>query len=407
MPEAVIVATARTPIGRAMKGSLKDIRPDDLSLQVVQGLLAQVPQLDPTLVEDMYWGTAYPEGRAGNNLARIIAVLAGLDGLPGSTVNRFCASSTQTMRMAFHAIKAGEGDVFISGGVECVSQMTSFRGAGESDAGMLNAAFDEARARTTATAESNATWTDPREQGLIPDVYMAMGQTAENVATSRGISRARQDEWGVRSQNRAEQAIKDGFFAREILPVTLPDGTVVSTDDGPRAGVTIEAVSALAPVFRPEGTITAGNCCPLNDGASGVIIMSDTKAKELGITPLARILSTGVSGLSPEIMGMGPVEASRRALARAGMTIGDVDLYEINEAFAVQVLGSADDLGMDLDRLNVHGGAIALGHPFGSTGTRIMTTLLNGLRARDASIGLETMCVGGGQGMAIIVERLS
>lgn len=407
MPEAVIVATARTPIGRAMKGSMKDIRPDDLSVQVVQALLAKVPELSPTDVEDLYWGTAYPEGRAGNNLARIIAVLSGFDAIPGATVNRFCASSTQTMRMAFHAIKAGEGDVFISGGVESVSQMLGFRGAGESDAQVLNPLFADAQARTLETAASNATWTDPREQGLLPDAYIAMGQTAENVATSRGISRERQDEWGVLSQNRAEAAINAGFFQREILPVTMPDGTVVSTDDGPRAGVTLEAVQGLKPVFREEGTVTAGNCCPLNDGASGVVVMSDTRAKQLGITPLARIVSTGVSGLPPEIMGMGPVEASRQALRRAGMTIDDIDLYEINEAFAVQVLGSADDLGMDHDKLNVHGGAIALGHPFGSTGTRIMTTLINGLQSRDKQFGLETMCVGGGQGMAIIIERLS
>ena len=407
MPEAVIVATARTPIGRAMKGSMKDIRPDDLSVQVVQALLAKVPELSPTDVEDLYWGTAYPEGRAGNNLARIIAVLSGFDAIPGATVNRFCASSTQTMRMAFHAIKAGEGDVFISGGVESVSQMLGFRGAGESDAQVLNPLFADAQARTLETAASNATWTDPREQGLLPDAYIAMGQTAENVATSRGISRERQDEWGVLSQNRAEAAINAGFFEREILPVTMPDGTVVSTDDGPRAGVTLEAVQGLKPVFREEGTVTAGNCCPLNDGASGVVVMSDTRAKQLGITPLARIVSTGVSGLPPEIMGMGPVEASRQALRRAGMTIDDIDLYEINEAFAVQVLGSADDLGMDHDKLNVHGGAIALGHPFGSTGTRIMTTLINGLQSRDKQFGLETMCVGGGQGMAIIIERLS
>ncbi|HQH08546.1 MAG TPA: beta-ketoacyl synthase N-terminal-like domain-containing protein, partial [Phycicoccus sp.] len=252
MPEAVIVATARTPIGRAMKGSMKDIRPDDLSVQVVQALLAKVPELSPTDVEDLYWGTAYPEGRAGNNLARIIAVLSGFDAIPGATVNRFCASSTQTMRMAFHAIKAGEGDVFISGGVESVSQMLGFRGAGESDAQVLNPLFADAQARTLETAASNATWTDPREQGLLPDAYIAMGQTAENVATSRGISRERQDEWGVLSQNRAEAAINAGFFQREILPVTMPDGTVVSTDDGPRAGVTLEAVQGLKPVFREE-----------------------------------------------------------------------------------------------------------------------------------------------------------
>jgi len=407
MTEAVIVATSRTPIGRAFKGSLKDIRPDDLSVQVVNALLEQVPGLDPALVEDLYWGCAEPSGRHGSNMARVIAVLAGLDHLPASTVNRFCASSTQTMRMAFHAIKAGEGDIFISGGVECVSQYMGFAGAGGSAEDAMNPKFADAQARTAELAASNATWTDPREEGLLPDIYVSMGQTAENVATFRGISRERQDEWGVTSQNRAEAAIKSGFFAREITPVTLGDGTVVSTDDGPRPGVTLEALQGLNPVFRENGSVTAGNCCPLNDGASGVIVMSDTKAKELGITPLARIVSTGVSGLSPEIMGLGPVEASRQALARAGMSIGDMDLYEINEAFAAQVLPSADDLGMDFDKLNVHGGAIALGHPFGSTGTRIMTTLLNGLQARDGQLGLETMCVGGGQGMAIIVERLS
>ncbi|MDO5504013.1 MAG: acetyl-CoA C-acetyltransferase [Actinomycetia bacterium] len=407
MTEAVIVATSRTPIGRAFKGSLKDVRPDDLSAQVVQALLEKTPELDPALVEDLYWGCAEPSGRHGSNMARVIAVLAGLDGLPGATVNRFCASSTQTMRMAFHAIKAGEGDIFISGGVECVSQYTDFAGAGGSAEDTMNPKFAEATERTAAIAASNETWTDPREDGKLPDIYISMGQTAENVATFRGISRQRQDEWGVTSQNRAEAAIKDGFFEREITPVTLADGSVLSTDDGPRAGVTLEAVQGLKPVFREDGTVTAGNCCPLNDGASGVLIMSDTKAKELGVTPLARIVSTGVSGLSPEIMGLGPVEASQQALARAGMTIGDMDLYEINEAFAAQVLPSADDLGMDFDKLNVHGGAIALGHPFGSTGTRVMTTLLNGLTARDGQFGLETMCVGGGQGMAIIVERLS
>ena len=407
MTEAVIVATSRTPIGRAFKGSLKDIRPDDLSVQVVSALLEQVPGLDPTHIDDLYWGCAEPSGRHGSNMARVIAVLAGLDTLPASTVNRFCASSTQTMRMAFHAIKAGEGEVFVSGGVECVSQYTNWAGAGGSAEDTMNPRFSDAQARSEEMARTNQTWTDPREQGLVPDVYLSMGQTAENVATMRGISRQRQDEWGVTSQNRAEKAIADGFFEREITPVTLADGTVVTKDDGPRPGVTLEAVQALNPVFREDGTITAGNCCPLNDGASGVVIMSDTKAAELGLTPLARIVSTGVSALSPEIMGLGPVEASKQALARASMTIGDMDLYEINEAFAAQVLPSADDLGMDFDKLNVHGGAIALGHPFGSTGTRIMTTLLNGLQARDGQFGLETMCVGGGQGMAIVVERLS
>jgi acetyl-CoA C-acetyltransferase len=405
--EAVIVSTARTPIGRAFKGSLKDIRPDDLSVQVISAALAKIPELDPTLVEDLYWGCAEPSGKHGSNMARVVAVLAGFDGLPGSTINRFCASSVQTTRMAYHAIKAGEGDIFVSGGVECVSQYTSWAGAGGSSGDDQNPRFAGPAARSEQMAKSNETWTDPRQEGLLPDVYLSMGQTAENVATMRGISRERQDEWGVSSQNRAEKAIADGFFEREIAPVTLGDGTVVSKDDGPRAGVTLEALQGLNPVFREQGTITAGNCCPLNDGAAAVVVMSDTRAKELGLTPLARVVSTGVSGLSPEIMGLGPVEASRQALARAGMTIGDMDLYEINEAFAAQVLPSADDLGMDFDKLNVHGGAIALGHPFGSTGARITTTLLNGLAARDGQFGLETMCVGGGQGMAIIYERLS
>jgi acetyl-CoA C-acetyltransferase len=405
--EAVIVSTARTPIGRAFKGSLTQMRPDDLSVQVIRAALAKVPELDPTFVEDLYWGCAEPSGRHGSNMARVVSVLAGFDGLPGATINRFCASSVQTTRMAYHAIRAGEGEVFLSGGVECVSQYTSWAGAGGSAGDDQNPVFAEAQDRSAATAASNETWHDPREDGRVPDVYLSMGQTAENVATLRGVSRERQDEWGVTSQNRAEKAIADGFFEREIAPVTLPDGTLVSRDDGPRAGVTLEGVSQLQPVFREHGTITAANCCPLNDGAAAVVVMSDTRAAELGVTPLARVVSTGVSALSPEIMGLGPVEASRQALARAGMTIDDMDLYEINEAFAAQVLPSADDLGMDLDKLNVHGGAIALGHPFGSTGARITTTLLNGLQARDGQLGLETMCVGGGQGMAIIYERLS
>jgi acetyl-CoA C-acetyltransferase len=407
MSEAVIVSTARSPIGRAFKGSLKDIRPDDLAVAVLGAALAKIPDLNPRLVEDLYLGCAEPSGEAGANLARVVSVLAGFDHLPGATINRFCASSLQTTAMAFHAIKAGEGDVFISGGVESVSRYSEFAGAGGTKAEIQNPKFAQVQARSAQMTADNSTWTDPRGQGLLPDIYISMGQTAENVATYRGISRARQDEWGVISQNRAEKAIVDGFFAREITPITRPDGTVVSTDDGPRAGVTLEAVSGLKPVFRDTGTITAGNCCPLNDGAAAVVIMSDTKARELGLTPLARVVSTGVTALSPEIMGMGPVEASRLALARAGMSINDMDLIELNEAFAVQVLASVDDLGIDTDRLNVHGGAIALGHPFGATGARITTTLLNGLTARDGQFGLETMCVGGGQGMAIIFERLS
>jgi acetyl-CoA C-acetyltransferase len=407
MPEAVIVATARSPIGRAFKGSLTQVRPDDLAVTIVGAALDKVPGLDPADIDDLMLGCAEPEGEQGENMARRVAVLLGLDSLPGTTVNRFCASSVQTSRMAFHAIKAGEGDVFISAGVECVSHYAAFKGAGVSREEFRNPTFDQAQARTAATAASNETWHDPREDGLLPDVYVMMGQTAENLATSRGITRAEQDEFGVRSQNLAEKAIADGFFEREIVPVTTPDGTVVSRDDGPRPGVTLEGVSGLKAAFREQGTVTAGNCCPLNDGAAAVVIMSDTKAAALGLTPLARIVSTGVSGLSPEIMGLGPVEASRRALALAGMSIGDMDLVEINEAFAAQVIPSYRDLGIDIDRLNVHGGAIALGHPFGSTGARITTTLLNGLASRDKEWGLETMCVGGGQGMAMVLQRLS
>jgi acetyl-CoA C-acetyltransferase len=291
--------------------------------------------------------------------------------------------------------------------VECVSRYRGFGSAGVDPADTHNPIFAAAEERSLATATDNRTWHDPRADGLLPDIYIAMGQTAENVATQRGISRAEQDEFGVRSQNLAEKAIANQIFDAEIAPVTLSDGTVVTTDDGPRPGTTMEAVSALKPVFRPNGTVTAGNCCPLNDGAAAVVIMSDRRAHELGLTPLARIVTTGVSALSPEIMGLGPVEASRRALANAGMTINDIDLVEINEAFAVQVIASARDLDLDLERLNVHGGAIAFGHPFGCTGARIMTTLLNAMRVRDVQFGLETMCVGGGQGMAIIMERLT
>ncbi|GAB2691405.1 acetyl-CoA C-acetyltransferase [Thalassiella azotivora] len=407
MPEAVIVSTARSPIGRAFKGSLKDVRPDDLAATIVKAALDKVPGLDPAELDDLYLGCAEPWGEHGMNMARVVAVLAGYDHLPASTVNRFCASSVQTTRMAFHAIKAGEGEAFVSAGVEMVSRYKNFAGAGQGTDDWLNPVFGDAQARSAELARTNETWTDPRQQGNLPDVYLAMGQTAENVATFKGVSRQAQDEWAVESQNRAEKAQADGFFAREITPVTAPDGTVVDTDDSPRAGVTLEAVQSLKPVFREDGTVTAGNCCPLNDGAAALVVMSDSKARDLGLTPLARVVSTGATGLSPEIMGLGPVEASRQALARAGMTVDDIDLFEINEAFAAQVLPSADELGIPYDRLNVHGGAIALGHPFGMTGARITTTLLNGLQTADKQFGLETMCVGGGQGMAIIYERLS
>jgi acetyl-CoA C-acetyltransferase len=406
MAEAVIVAVARSPIGRAFKGSLRDLRPDDLAASIVRAALDKVPQLDPADIDDLMLGCGLPGGEAGFNMGRVVAVLLGCDHLPGTTLTRYCASSLQTTRMALHAIKAGEGDVFVSAGVETVSRHT--KGSSDSCPDTVNPVFDASRARTEkTTGGTRAPWHDPRDDSDLPDAYIAMGQTAENVARLRGIGRAEQDEFGVRSQNLAERAITSGFYAREITPITLPDGTTVDRDDGPRSGVTLEALAALKPVFRPDGTVTAGNCCPLNDGAAAVVVMSDRKAGDLGITPLARIVSTGVSALSPEIMGLGPVEASRQALSRAGMTIDDVDLVELNEAFAAQVIPSYRELRIDLDRLNVHGGAIAVGHPFGMTGARITNTLLNGLTTLDRSVGLETMCVGGGQGMAMIIERLS
>jgi acetyl-CoA C-acetyltransferase len=406
MPEAVIVAAARSPIGRAFKGSLVDIRPDDLAVHMVRAALDQVPQLDPSRLDDLMLGCGLPGGEQGFNLGRVVSVLLGYDHLPGTTITRYCSSSLQTTRMALHAIKAGEGHAFISAGVEMVSRF--IKGSSDSAPDTHNPLFADAEAHSKALTKGGVdNWDDPRAAGALPDVYIAMGQTAENLARLHNVSREDMDHFGVRSRNLAEKAIANGFFAREITPVTLPDGRVVDTDDGPRAGVSYEAVSGLKPVFRPDGLITSGNCCPLNDGAAALIVMSDTLAAELGITPLARVISTGVSGLSPEIMGLGPVEASKKALALAGMTIDDVDLVEINEAFAAQVLPSARELGIDEAKLNVNGGAIAIGHPFGMTGARITTTLLNGLRTHDKSIGLETMCVGGGQGMAMVLERLN
>lgn len=404
MPEAVIVSTARTPIGRAVKGSLKDLRADDLATHAVLAALAKIPELDPTQIDDLMLGVGQPAGESGNNLARAVAVLAGFDHLPGVTVNRYCSSSLQTTRMALHAIRAGEGDVFISAGVETVSRY--FNGTSDNPEGQ-NPTFSEAQSRTVARAHDSRQWTDPRAENQLPDVYIAMGQTAENVAQVKGVSRAEQDAFAVRSQRRAEAAVAYGFWARDIAPVLLPDGSEVSTDDCPRTDVTLDAVAALPPVFRRHGTVTAGNACPLNDGAAAVVVMSDTKAAALGITPLARIVSTGVTALSPEIMGVGPVEASKHALQRANLTIGDIDLVEINEAFAAQVIPSMRELGIDEDRVNVNGGAIALGHPFGMTGARITSTLINSMVFHDKQFGLETMCVGGGQGMAMILERLS
>jgi acetyl-CoA C-acetyltransferase len=406
--EAVIVSTARSPIGRAYKGSLKEMRADDLTVQMVRAALDKVPQLDPAAITDLMLGCGLPGGEQGANMGRNVAVLLGYDHLPGTTITRYCSSSLQTTRMAFHAIRAGEGDAYISAGVEAVSRFV--KGTSDQIEGqdLLNPLFAEAMTRAERRAEGDApVWRDPREDGLLPDVYIAMGQTAENVQQLLGMSRREQDEFAVRSQNLTEKAIANGFWAKDITPVTLPDGTVVSTDDGPRPGVTYEAISQLKPVFRPDGTVTAGNACPLNDGAAAVIVMSDTKAKDLGITPLARIVSTAVTGLSPEIMGLGPVAAIPAALTQAGLSLTDIDLFEINEAFAVQALGSAQQLGIDIDKLNVNGGAIAVGHPFGMTGARITSTLINSLQQHDKQFGVESMCVGGGMGMAMVVERLS
>ena len=400
MTEAVIVATARSPIGRANKGSLVDLRPDDMSAQIVKSLMDKVPEVSADDVEDLIMGCGQPAGEAGFNIGRMAAGLAGLDDVPGVTVNRYCSSSLQTIRMAAHAIKAGEGDCFIAAGVETVSRYAY--GASDTAPNPIFKGPGERTAQRAAGGQPE--WTAP--EGL-PDFYIAMGQTAENVREIEHVSREEMDEFGARSQQRAVAAIERGHFENEITPLTLPDGTVVSTDDGPRAGTTAEKLAELKPVFRPDGEITAGNACPLNDGAAAVMVMSDSKAAELGLTPLARIIASGVTGLNPEIMGLGPIGASQQAMERAGMSADDIDLVEINEAFAAQVIPSYKTLGFELDKVNVTGGAIALGHPFGMTGARIMTSLINNLQSEDKTIGLETMCVGGGQGMAMIIERLS
>ncbi len=385
--EAVVVAYGRSPIGRASKGSLVDVRPDNLAAHVVDKVLHKVPQLDRTTTDDLMCGCGLPAGEQGFNIGRIVSILARLD-VPGTTVNRYCASSLQTSRMAFHAIKAGEGEAYLSAGVESVSRY-------------IYGLADLPDARNPRLLPGN--------QEEYPDIYITMGETAENVAEREGITREEMDRYAVKSQTLAVRSRDDGFFDREIIPVPLPNGSTMTRDDGPRPNTTMEVLATLKPAFRENGRVTAGNACPLNDGAAAVVIVSDRKAKELGLRPLARIVSTGVSALEPEFMGLGPIDASRQALKRARMTIDDVDIVEINEAFAAQVIPSARALGIDplSDKLNPHGGAIALGHPFGMTGARILCTLLNGLATHDKTIGLETMCVGGGQGMAMIVERLS
>jgi len=382
MPEAWIVATARSPVGRANKGSLVDLRPDDLGATIVRAALAKVPSLDPALVEDVVLGCAQPAGEAGYNLGRVVALLAEM-GAPGTTVNRYCASSLQAIRMATHAIRAGEGDVMVAGGVECVSRFAK----GKAD-GMIE-------------TKNPRFGTDG-----MPNVYIAMGETAENVADRENVSRAEMDAYALESQRRAVAAQERGSFAQEITPITLPGGRLVERDDGPRADTTLEKLAALAPVFRPDGRVTAGNACPLNDGAAAVVLMSDMRAKELGIAPRARVVATAVSALAPEIMGLGPIEATRRVLARARLKMSDIDAVEMNEAFAAQVIPCARALEIPREKLNVHGGAIAIGHPFGMTGARLVTTLLTVLEEYGGRLGLATLCVGGGQGMALVVERL-
>lgn len=382
--EAVIVSTARTPIGRAFKGSLVDARPDELGAFALARALAEVPELNPAHIDDVILGTANPAGEQGLNLGRLVALLAELpETVTGTTVSRGCASSLDAVRWAAQGIAAGEGDVYVAMGVESVSRVPGSH-------------FSE--------KDMNPRFAEPG----MPDAYITMGETAENVAERYGISRERMDEYAKLSQDRAVAAVASGFFSREISAYTLPDGTVVDADDCPRPGTTIEKLSSLPTPFREDGRVTAGNSCPLNDGGAAVVVMSRQRADELGVTPLARIVSSAVTGLDPAYMGVGPIEAVRAALKRAGMTIGDIDVVELNEAFASQVLAVADETGISIeDQLNPHGGGIALGHPFGMTGARIMTTLINDLRSLDRTFGLETMCIGGGQGMAMIIERLA
>lgn len=408
MNDAVIVAAARSPIGRAHKGSLVQERAEDITAAMITSALAQVPELSPNELDDLILGCGLPGAFQGNNLARVIAVLMGHDSLSGTTVTRYCASSVQAARMAFHAIRAGEGRAFIAAGVETVSSERMISSDDADGWDFHHPEFCDAEHRSKLTIGSGAsTWEDPRIEGLLPDVYIDMGQTAENVARRWGISRQEQDEFAALSQHRAKEADERGHWAREITPYVTAAGTMVDRDDSPRPTTTIEGLAGLSPVFRPDGTVTAGNSCPLNDGAAALVIMDSERARDLGLTPLARIVSTGVSALSPEIMGIGPVGASRRALRNGGLDTKDIDLWEINEAFAAQVIASTRELGLDMDRINVNGGAIAIGHPFGMTGARMIVSLLNSLRDRDEITGLVSMCIAGGQGMALTLERLS
>lgn len=397
--DAVIVSYRRTPFGRARKGSLTSERPEDLALTAVKAALADAPPIDPSALDDFYLGTAVPEGAQGDNVARRVSVYGGYDALPGATVNRFCASSLQALTGAARAVRSGDGDAFLVGGVESTSSTPP-------NSTNLYPGYERAAARADAMFATGEQWTDPRESGLEPDVYIAMGKTAEFVARTTGTTRADQDEWALRSQQRAASGLENGWFSGEIAPHVRSDGSVVETDDGPRPGTTPEALAGLMPAFGENGTVTAGNASPLNDGASAAVVMSLAKAQELGLTPLARILGAGASALSPEIMGLGPVPASRKVLDRLGLTVGDIDLVELNEAFAAQVVPSVRQLGLDPERVNVNGGAIALGHPFGATGVRLVGTLARALAQHDKTLGLATLCVGGGQGMAMVIERI-
>jgi len=396
MPEAVIVDAIRTPIGRAVKGSLKSVRADDLAAIPLRTLIERNPQLEQTSIGDVMMGCGYGEGESGYNIGRIALLLAGIDyHVPGCTVNRFCASSLQTTRMAFHAIKAGEGDTYIAAGVEAVSRV------GRGSQFEFNHAVDGS-------------------EGSAYNVYIPMGMTAENVADERKVSREAQDEWALVSQTRAVAAVESGHFDEEIVPVTVPahketdkEGneidvpeTVVKKDDGPRPGTTMEGLAALKPVFKEGGSVTAGNSCPLNDGAAALLVMSEEKAAELGLTPKVRIIASTVAAIRPEVMGLGPIPAIKQLLKNTGMSIGDIDVVEINEAFAAQIVPCIEELALDREKLNPFGGAIALGHPFGMTGARIMTTLINDLQTLDGTYGIESMCVAGGMGMAMLVERL-
>lgn len=397
--DAVVVAAARSPIGRARKGSLVDVRPDDLLAQVGKAVIEKIPGLMDSGVEDFMVGCAEPHDEHGMNIARKVAVLMGYDGLPGATINRFCASSLQALRSAFHSIRAGEGDAYLVGGVEAVSRYHP------QTEGTRNPRFDEARDGVQAKV-NDAGWTDPRENGALPDYYIPMGLTAEFVARNTGTSREDQDRFAAQSQQRATAAVKSGVMQHEIVPVTSPAGEIVTVDDGPRPNTTVGTLAQLQPAFIENGTVTAGNACPLNDGAAAAAVVSGRRAKQLEATPRARIISSAVTALSPEIMGLGPVEASRLALQRAGLSAEDLDAVELNEAFAAQVVPTIRQLGLDEAIVNPHGGAIALGHPFGATGIRLVGALINDLETHDGQFGLATLCVGGGQGMAMVIERI-